>query len=134
MDFNINLLAVLVATALYFALGAAWYSKLLFADPWMEGQGVTADDIDRSGMGASMLTTFVLELLAVVVLAVVLASMGIGAWLTGALAGLLLAVGIGFVPMAVSAVFESRKRSLLWINGGYHVAGMTIAGLVLGLW
>lgn len=134
MDFGIQLWPVLVATALYFALGAAWYSNALFGSAWVDAQGITRDDIDSSGMGASMAVTLALELLAVVVLAVALQSMGVQTWLTGAFAGLVLAVGIGMVPMAVSAVYESRKAALLWINGGYHVVGLTLAGAILGAW
>lgn len=134
MDFGIDLWPVLIGAALYFALGALWYSDALFAKPWMDGQGITPESIDRSGMGARMLATFVLELVAVLVLAVALQSMGIETWLAGAFAGLVLGVGIGFVPMAVSAAYESRPLSLLWINGGYHVVSMTIAGLILGIW
>lgn len=134
MDFAVNLWPVLIGAVVYFVLGALWYSNALFAKPWMEGQDITPDTIDRSGMAASMVMTFVLELASVFVLAVALQSMGIASWLTGAFAGLVLGVGIGFVPLAVSAVYENRPMSLLWINGGYHVASMTIAGFVLGIW
>ncbi len=37
MDFTVNLWAVLVATAVYFALGAGWYMAL--SKPWMEAVG-----------------------------------------------------------------------------------------------
>lgn len=134
MDFGISFWPVVVATVVYFALGALWYSNVLFAKPWMEAQGITPESIDRSGVGMSMVITFVLELVAVIVLAATLQGMGVADWLSGATAGLVLGIGIGFVPMAVTAAYESRPRSLLWINGGYHVVSMAIAGLILGLW
>ena len=134
MDFGIQFWPVLVATIAYFALGAVWYSDVLFAKPWMAGQGITRDTMDRSGLATSMVTTFLLELLALYVLAVVLVSMGIDGWANGAVAGFVIGVGIGAVPMAVTAAYETRPWSLLWINAGYHVVAMTLAGLIIGIW
>lgn len=134
MDFGISFWPVVAAAVVYFAIGALWYSNFLFGTPWMEAQGITPETVDRSGMAMSMVTTFVLELVAVIVLAASLQGMEVAGWLSGAVTGLVLGVGIGFVPMAVSAAYESRPRSLLWINGGYHVVGMTLAGLILGIW
>lgn len=134
MDFGIQLWPVIVASVAYFALGAIWYSNVLFARPWMAAQGITPEAIDRSGMGVSMLATFLLELLAVVVLAVVLETMGIGGWARGTFAGFVIGVGIGAVPMAVSAAYETRPLALLWVNAGYHVVALTLAGFILGIW
>ena len=134
MDFGISFWPVVVATVVYFALGALWYSPVLFSDPWMEGQGITPETIERSGMGTRMVSTFVLELVAVIVLAATLQGMGVSGWWSGTVTGLVLGVGIGSVPMAVSAAYENRPLSLLWINGGYHVVSLTLAGFILGIW
>ena len=134
MDFSVSFWPVVVAAVVYFAIGALWYSPVLFSKPWMDAQGITPETIDRSGMGMSMVVTFVLELVAVVVLAASLQGMGVTGWWSGTLTGLVLGVGIGFVPMAVTAAYENRPRSLLWINGGYHVVCMTVAGFLLGIW
>ena len=38
---NINYIAVVVAIVINMALGAAWYSPLLFAKPWMAANDLT---------------------------------------------------------------------------------------------
>lgn len=38
---NLNLLAIIVAAASAFALGALWYSPLMFVEKWMKESGVT---------------------------------------------------------------------------------------------
>ena len=52
MDLNIgsiNYLAVAVAIVINMAAGAAWYSPLLFAKPWMAANGLTEESIKEAG-------------------------------------------------------------------------------------
>src|SRR3989442_14553355 len=44
---NINVLAVLVAAVLTMALGAVWYSPVLFAKQWMHAHGYTPEKVEE---------------------------------------------------------------------------------------
>src|SRR3989442_3508163 len=44
---NVNLLAVLVAAVLTIALGAVWYSPVLFAKQWMHAHGYTPEKVEE---------------------------------------------------------------------------------------
>jgi hypothetical protein len=50
---GVNWIAVVVGAVLAFAVGALWYSPVLFQKPWLAGNGIAADD--RSSVIGSML-------------------------------------------------------------------------------
>ncbi len=60
----INWIAVLVATLAYFALGALWYSKILFAPKWIALNKIDINHPDaKKGMGMMFGGSFVLMFL-----------------------------------------------------------------------
>ncbi|MEM1055507.1 MAG: DUF1761 domain-containing protein [Bacteroidota bacterium] len=131
MDLSaVNWIAVFVATASAFALGAVWYGPLLFGKRWQALVGITNEEIQTSNMAATYGGTFVLQAIAVIVLTVLIApEAGPG---EGALTGL--GVGAAWVAtgMGVTYLFEQKSFALYLINAGYHVAYYTIAGAVIG--
>jgi hypothetical protein len=63
---NIHWLAVLFTLVTYFALGAWWYSKVLFVKKWLAVTNIdTSDPHARKGMAAIMGASFILILLPV---------------------------------------------------------------------
>lgn len=67
----VDWLAVVAATAASFAIGALWYSPLLFAKAWQRESGVT-DEQARGGMAVIFGGAFVLMFLAAAVFAMFL--------------------------------------------------------------
>lgn len=53
---HINYLAVLVAAVLNMAIGALWYSPVLFAKPWMKAIGKSMKDMGKPGPGYALTT------------------------------------------------------------------------------
>ena len=57
---QVNLTAVVVADLISFGIGAAWYSKMLFAKPWMKETGLTSQDMkERSKNPLMFVKTFI---------------------------------------------------------------------------
>ena len=126
---SLNWLAVVVAAAAAFAVGAVWYGPL-FGKRWQALSGLSDEDIQGANMAATYGTAFALQLIAVVVLALLLgpdATAGSGA-LTG------LGVGAAWVAtaMGVTSLFTQAPFALTAINAGYHVAYYALAGAILG--
>ena len=132
MDFTVNVWAVLVATVVYFALGAGWYMAL--SKPWMAAVGFTRADLERGSSPAIFGVTFVLEAVAVFTLAVLLGNTSLVGPGGGAALGALVGIGIWFTLMSVTFLYESRRPALFLIDGGYHVIALTAAGAILGAW
>ncbi len=129
---NIHWLAVLLGGLGYFALGAIWYSKVLFSKKWI---AYTKIDINApnatDGIAQMFIGSFALMVvtsLAVAILANKLQTVG---WVNGAKLGLFTGICFGVTAIAVSYLYEKRPLGLHLINGGYTVLGNMIAGIIV---
>lgn len=133
---NIDWLAVLVAGLAYFALGALWYSKFLFAGSWIKLSGVNVNDPNaKKGMAQIMLTSFVMMIICSLGLALILFKIGAqGGWMTGAKVGLIAGLCFSATGISISYLYEKKPFGLQLINGGYNTIGCIIAGIILAVW
>src|SRR5262245_28647447 len=115
----IDWVAVLVATVASFAVGAVWYSPLLFVKAWQRETGVGAESAAKANvpltMGGAIFLTFLMTLVFALFLG---QSPGLK---FGASAGF--AAGLFWVAasLGVNYLFEGRSLKLFLINGGYNV-------------
>jgi hypothetical protein len=130
---TVNWLAVIVATLLYFFLGALWYSPVLFAKKWMELRNISENDIDGPNP-VIFIYSFLLQFIAVSSLALFITVMGVESAVHGALVGFGAGAGILFSLAGTTGIFTELKIQLHFLDSGYHVIGLTIAGIILGLW
>ena len=139
---SINWLAVLVAAISAFALGAVWYSPVLFGNAWMADNKLDMEKIKSGNMLKIYGTTFILSLVMAANLAMFLADspgdcpVGCAqktdvSW--GAIAGFLAGIWV-FCAVAMHGLFEHRSARLIFINGGYSLVGLTLMGAIIGLW
>ena len=133
---HINWLAVLVAGLAYFALGALWYSKLLFANSWIKLSGVNVNDPNaKKGMAQTMLTSLVMMIICCLGLALILYKMKAGGnWMTGAKIGLIAGICFSSTGISISYLYEKKPFSLQLINGAYNTVGCIAAGIIIAMW
>jgi hypothetical protein len=132
---NINWLAVLVAAVAYFALGALWYSKVLFVSTWVKLTGVNmSDPAAKSGVAQIMISSFILMCIACVALAILIAKIGIAGWMTGLKVGLIAGICFAATSVGISYLYEKRPMGLYLINCGYNIVGCAIAGIIIAAW
>ena len=126
------IVSILVAAAVMWVLGAAWYSPALFAKAWGREAGV---NMDQKPDGKTMMKmfggSFLLMVFGAAILDCILTSwapgQGFGHGLSvGFLGGMLAAVVTG-----INYVYESRSLKLYAINVGYDILGFSLMGLVL---
>jgi len=130
---SVNWLAVLTATLLYFIFGALWYSPVLFANVWMKLRNLNEEDIGDPNP-LIFLYSFLLQFLAVLSLAIFFAAMNIHTPMHGIIAGFGTGAGILFTTTGTTGLFSDTPLKLHFIDNGYHVLGLTLSGLILGLW
>jgi hypothetical protein len=129
---NLNWLAVLVAAVAYFMLGALWYSKLLFGNMWIKGTGIDMSKPDaKKGVGGIMVFTFVLEFIICIALALLIYRLVLNGWMSGLKLGLLTGICFSATTICISYLYQMKPKSLSMIDGGYHIAGQAIAGIIL---
>lgn len=130
MDFgDVSWLGVLIAAVAFFAIGGVYYGPM-FGDRWMDAAGITEEEARQSNLPLVFISTFVLELIAAVGLALV-----IGADATpveGLVNGLLLALLLVLPVLGVLSVFERKSTELFALNAGYNLLGFMGMGAILG--
>lgn len=134
---GINWLAVIVGALLYFALGAVWFTPVLFARPWMRAIGWdesrTPPEMNPLSYALPALF-YVVAAIATGMLAVATGSDSIG---EGLLLGLVVGVGYALVITAIDATFDPNKpQPWIWfaISGGYHLLGLVIVAVLVSVW
>ena len=127
----LNWWAILVATVAAFALGGLWYGPL-FAKPWMEAIGKSAEELPAPPM--PFVVSFFAALLTCVVMALLMQGLGIRTLGGGLAMGL--AVGVGFIAASTASdAAHSGTGMRLWtITAGYRVVLSLIMGGILGAW
>ena len=127
---EINWIAVIAATIAAFAVGALWYSPLLFVRQWRQEIGLTENAEDAPPLARLLILAFILLFIASTVFAMFLGpSPGLGFGLgAGFAAGLCWVAAIN----GVHYLFEQRSLRFWLINGGYDTVVFTVIGGVLG--
>lgn len=138
---DINWLAVLVSSVIFFAIEGIWFGQKTFYPAWQRAMGRNPDDINGSElpMGTLFGSTFVASLAQVFTLAVVIElamkadpTFGLG---HGLLTGFLVALGMGAASSLSHRLFAEKKAFTVWIiEVSADVLALTIAGAILTLW
>lgn len=133
---QISWLGVIVGAAIYFVLGALWYSPLLFARPWQAAIGW--DESRRPPQMNPM--TYVLPaamyLIAAIAMAIIAAATGTDSITEGLVLGLITGVGFALPMVGVEATFDPNKpKPLAWflITVAYHLIGFAILGVTVAI-
>ncbi len=131
---HVNFLSVLVAALVYFALGAIWYSRALFANPWKRHIGKTEEQLKENFSSLAFLWSFIWSFVAAYGIARILIWANGTTAGAGFLVGLLVAVCFIIAPMTINNLFEQRSKTLLAINAAYHSVALILAGIIIGAW
>ncbi|WP_020531514.1 DUF1761 domain-containing protein [Flexithrix dorotheae] len=133
---NINYLAVGVAALASFALGALWYSPVLFGKAWQNELGFTDEYLQEGNMAKIFGSSFLLMILMAFGMGMLLQGHGepVIGWQGGLIHGLV--VGFFFVgtSMGINLLYQ-RKSFILWlIDAGYQIIFLGIMGIIIGAW
>jgi hypothetical protein len=125
---SLNPLAILAAAAISAALGAAWYSPLLFGPAWMKALGKTQDQLGP--MGAAMAGSVFSCLVAATAVDALLAATGAASLAAGIGMGALL----GFGVVAMTTLFSGWGWPLYFIQMSYRATYLVLMGAICGVW
>ena len=127
-------IAVIVAAAAGFGLGAVWYN--LLSKQWIEASGVPVDEAGKPAGGANPMTfagAFLCILVVAGMMRHALVTAGINAPASGLVAGL--GIGLFFIApwITLNVLFSMRPLRLAAIDGGYAAVACAVMGLILAL-
>jgi hypothetical protein len=130
MHFEVNWLAVIVATIAGFAVGAIWYTTL--GKQWMAAIGKTRDQLNTSP--APYVIGIVAELVMAYFLALVTSNLfGSVTVMNGLMAGALMWLGFVMPPMILNHRYQNMPWRLTALDGGHLLLVLLAQGLVIGL-
>lgn len=130
--FGLHPWAVLAAAVAGMAIGAAWYSPLLFGNAWMAALGKTQDEIGTP-VGA-MIGSMFCCLLSALGVAVLVGWFGVSSGSGGAMLGAFLGVTLVATAMLSDTLFAGSGWRLYGIQAGYRVTYLVAMGAILGGW
>lgn len=132
---EINYWAVLVGAAVYFLIGAFWYSPVLFGKMWARLQQVDMNDKEhRKGMGKMMAISFFSQLIMAMGMAFLVQVTGAGTFAGGLVLGLVAGLAFTGTAITITFLFEKKPPALYFIDIGHHLAGFLALGIILSLW
>ena len=133
---HVDYLAVLVCGVVIFLLGGVWYSKLLFAKPWVALMGKSEEEMKASAgpMPLNFLIAFLCGAVSAYVLAAFLNHHQPLTLARGARIGAACWLGFTAPPSLATAVFSQTPKKLWAINVGYDLVSYVLAGMILAWW
>jgi hypothetical protein len=134
--YQINWLAVIVATLAYFILGALWYSKILFGNKWAKLINLDTSHPDsKKGMGKMMIGSFLLMAITAIGLAILVVKFNVeDHYSFGIKLGLVTSLFFSSTAVGINYIYENRPFGILFINNGYHILGHIVAAIILVMW
>jgi Protein of unknown function (DUF1761) len=133
---GINILAVVAAAMATFALGAVWYSPLLFAKQWVAAHGYTPEKLAamRKGAGPAYAVTFACWVVMAAALALLAHRLGVQSALGGLKLGALCWAGFAATVGLSGHVFSERRLAVFLIDAGYQLVSLLAMGVIVALW
>lgn len=129
----INHLAVFVCAILNLALGALWYSPVMFYKGWLSENKLTEEQLSKQNPAKTYGLALLFSLIISYNLAFFLGDSATDAvW--GATAGFLAGFGWSTLIFAIIALFEQKSWKYIFINGGFITVYFTLIGFILGIW
>jgi hypothetical protein len=128
---HLNWPMVLAATVAYFAVGALWYT-VLFGKYWARVNN--ADMNDRSGMVRTMIFGFLLTFLISACTGLVLNSIRCKELSDCFIRSYILIAGLVVGLVGTGLNYQKKPLGIWFVDIGYHLIGILIAGLILAKW
>ena len=132
---QINWLPVLLGALAHFAIGALWYSNILFAKKWLAYTKIDINDSNaKKGIAIMFSSSILMALLTSFGIAVLANKMQTTGIFNGVHLGLLVGICFGVTALSNSYLYEKRPLGLHLINGGYTVIGCVVAAVIICCW
>ncbi|MCX7878448.1 MAG: DUF1761 domain-containing protein [Ignavibacteria bacterium] len=128
----------MVAGVINMALGALWYSPYVMGKLWLRSMKRTQEEFKQESNGAKMGMIYVLNTIASLVFAYVLAHIvkfaGITSFTAGATAGFWVWLGFVVTTVLPGYLYESRPKMLYLIFIIYQLISIVLMGGLIAVW
>ncbi len=126
-----NYLAVAACVLVNMGLGMTWYG--IFAQPWMDGHGLTMEIVEKNASATPYIATTVAALVSGLILSHLFQHMNVNGWMEGAKTGALIGV-LPAVATVASYLFAQKSMNIAFLDAGYMFVLFALYGAVIGGW
>lgn len=129
---DLNWLAIILATAVYYILGGLWFSTMLFGNAWEKAIGFERPDTWRYPT-ISFVSPLIGCLVISIATAILIHALEIEFLRDALVLGLIIGIGYAGAVSTINAVTPITPRPLVQgaINGAYHIVGIVVVSLIL---
>jgi len=131
LQFEVNWLAVVLATIVAWAFGAGWY--MAFAKQWVASIGKKMEDIDRNDYTPYLWSVLCIAIMAYFVALLTPALTGAVTVTNGVLVGALMWFAFVITSMLLNHRYQGAPWARTFIDGGYLLGVLVLEGIVIGL-
>lgn len=132
--YDVNYLAVIVCLVIHMALGSLWYSKFLFQDAWLKLSKINTSQMNKDGMGKSVLIATVAGFILIFMLTQSIKAPQINTAIEAVEMTFWLWLGFIATVMLGTVLWEGKPWRLYLINSAYYLASMIISSLIIYFW
>lgn len=130
---NLNYLAIVVSSMIYFGLGSVWFGPL-FGKQWLRLVGLTLTEEDKKNAIFMFTKTFLLDFFITFSTALIL--LLTKSETTADALKVSAIIGLGFViaPFLGNYMYAKRSMRLFLVEGFYHVICIAVVSIILTMW
>jgi len=133
-DPSINLLPVVAAAVINMAIGALWYSPVLFAKIWVKSMGKTPEEIKQGANPLIYVFNTIASLVFAFVLAHIMKFASINDFSNGVMIGFWVWLGFVVTTVIPGYLYEGRPKLLYFIFILYQLVAICLMGGLLAIW
>jgi len=133
---TIHWLPVIVSAVAVFAIGALWYSPVLFGKAWVKAHGHTPAKIEamRASMGRAYGVSFACYVVMAIAMAMLIKRMDVFYVRGGVKLGALIGVGFAATIGLTANMFSEKPLATWLIDAGYQIVYLMVMGAILVAW
>ena len=133
---HIHWLPVIVSAVAVFAIGALWYSPILFGKAWVKAHGHTPEKLAamRASMGRAYGVSFVCYVVMAIAMAILIKRMDVFYVRGGVKLGALIGVGFAATVGLTANMFSEKPLATWLIDAGYQIVYLMVMGAILVAW
>jgi surface polysaccharide O-acyltransferase-like enzyme len=132
----VRALPVLVSALAVFAIGALWYSPVLFGKQWAAAHGLSEEKLQarRASAGRAYAVSFLCYVVMAVAMSVLIGRIGVTMWQGGVKLGALIGLGFAATISLTANMFSDKPLAAYLIDAGYQVVYLIVMGIILAAW
>jgi len=133
---TIHWLPVIASAVAVFAIGALWYSPVLFGKAWVKAHGYTAEKIEamRASMGRAYGVSFLCYVVMAAAMAMLIGRIDILYVRGGIKLGALIGVGFAATIGLTANMYSEKRLAVFLIDAGYQIVYLMVMGAILVAW